>query len=244
MELNPYLFPFHGLKKGGFCVIYPHHPLEADYLGLRCERKAFSLKRNETLKAVALDSDLDIEVSRAHRALFDGNAIPFWELVERYGYEVIKVCLNINSSRRKRALRCRQKVGKAIETDNCFFLTLTFTDDVLSGTSEKTRRRYVARYLKEIAPLYVANIDYGDKEKNPESNEREHYHALVVSGVRPKRDGWPYGFSKIKKVGNTESDLIKISKYTAKLSHHALKASTLKGAPKCPRLIYSRNCVR
>lgn len=207
----------------------------------------YKRKRREELgryKAMALDLSIDKEVDKAHKAFFNGDYEPLNDCYANYGFELVQVCLALNSSRRKRAQRCKEKVGLAVSTGHCFFLTLTFTDEVLSKTTEKTRRRYVSRYLKSVAPVYVGNVDYGDKEKNPDSNEREHYHALIVSGVRPSKGGWKYGFSKIKKVGDTEDDLTKVSKYTAKLSTHALKASTHKGEGiKCPRLIYSRNAL-
>lgn len=201
------------------------------------------MDNRQRLKVVALDSDLDQEVSRAHKALYNGDPEPLRGCYSAYGFDLVQVCLALNASRRKRAQRCKAKIGDAISTGSCYFLTLTFTDEVLSKTTQETRRRYVSRYLKSIAPVYVGNIDFGDKKKNPESHEREHYHAVAVCGVRPKKGGWRYGFTKIKEVGDTEDDLTKVSKYTAKLSMHALKASTSKGAPKCPRLIYSRNCL-
>lgn len=207
----------------------------------------YKRKRREALgryKAMALDLSIDEEVDKAHKAYFNGDIEPLQHCYTNYGFELVQVCLALNASRRKRAQRCKDKVGLAVSTGNCYFLTLTFTDEVLSNTSEKTRRRYVSRYLKSVAPVYVGNVDYGDKKKNPDSNEREHYHALIVSGVRPPKGGWPYGFSKVKKVGDTEDDLTKVAKYTAKLSTHALKASTHKdGGAKCPRLIYSRNSL-
>lgn len=197
----------------------------------------------QRLKAVALDSDLDIEVSRAHKAYFNGDSEPLLDCYSAYGFDLVQVCLALNAARHKRAQRCKAKVGDAVSTGECYFLTLTFRDDVLEKTSSETRRTYVRKYLKSIAPVYVGNIDFGDKKKNPDSHEREHYHALAVCGVRPLKDGWKYGFSKCQKVGTSGDDLARVAKYTAKLSTHALKASTSKGAPKCPRLIYSRNCL-
>ena len=210
----------------------------------RIAKREANKERKAQLKAMALDLSICEDVDKAHKAHFQGNYEPLQDCYRLYGFDLVQVCLALNASRRRKWQKCRDKINKAIETGNAYFLTLTFRDDVLEKTSEKTRRDYARKYLKSIAPVYVGNIDYGDKEKNPESNEREHYHAVAVCGVRPPKGGWPYGFSKIKKVGETEDDRTKVSKYVAKLSTHALKASTHKdGGAKCPLLIYSRNCL-
>lgn len=112
----------------------------------------------------------------------------------------------------------------------CSFLTLTFTDDVLASTSEDTRRRYVARFLKSISQNYVGNIDYG------KLNEREHYHA-IVEGDQLDLSSWTYGFTKCIKVGYSDiiTDTARLSKYINKLSNHATKKTT-----KGKKIIYSR----
>ena len=56
-----------------------------------------------------------------------------------------------------------------------YFGTLTFSDKVLDKTTEKTRRRYVVRFLNDISISYVANIDFGKE------NEREHYHCIFLT---------------------------------------------------------------
>lgn len=206
---------------------------------------------NDTLKKAVLDSDLDIEEAQAHKALAVGGDFgPYNELVQEYGSEAVHIARNINKARYERAKRCRSKVGSSVISGKAYFLTLTFRDEVLSKTMEKTRRRKVSRALKEFCSCYVANIDYGDKKKNPQSNEREHYHALVElrEGCTHKQivEEWERlcGFAKAKKVGNTEKDCKKVAKYTAKLSAHALKRSTDKdGKVRAPRLIYSRNAI-
>lgn len=201
--------------------------------------------KNDYWKAVALDNDVDIAFAQARRkAFFDFDNSAMDALKQEWPEPVIKASRNINTARYKRACRCRKKVEKSVFENNAYFITLTFTDKVLSDTTEKERRVKVSRWLKSVSKRYVANIDYGDKKKNPQSHEREHYHALVESpsGKPPKT--WPCGWVDIRKCGNSEKDLAKVAKYTAKLSAHALKASTSKGAPKCPRLIYSRNCLK
>ena len=90
--------------------------------------------------------------------------------------------------------RVRRRITELMVFTPCSFLTLTFTDEVLNNTTEETRRRYVARFLKSISENYVGNIDYGSK------NEREHYHA-IVEGQDLDLTGWTYGFYLALNVG-------------------------------------------
>lgn len=123
--------------------------------------------------------------------------------------------------------KIRKKVRELIENGNAIFITLTFTDDVLSKTSALTRRRYVARYLKQQSDVYVANIDFSPKQ-------REHYHAIV--GSRCNLEAWTYGFSFAEKIRNQDKDLKRTTNYVAKLTNHALKVNAT-------RLIYSRDVL-
>lgn len=154
-----------------------------------------------------------------------------------YKVEDIKEALRLINSNNKRRVRCYDKIISLFNNYKVvYFGTLTFTNDVLDKTSKDTRRRYVSRYLKSISECYVANIDFGDKDKNPESNEREHYHCLLAIDTMPS--GWRYGFSKFKKVVISDTSSTCLSKYIVKLSRHALKQT---GNGKAPRLIYSKS---
>lgn len=126
--------------------------------------------------------------------------------------------------------RVRRRITELMVFTPCSFLTLTFTDEVLASTTEETRRRYVARFLKSISENYVGNIDYG------KTTEREHYHA-VVEGQDLDLTGWTYGFTKSIKCGYTDiiTDSARLSKYINKLSNHATKRTT-----KGKKIIYSR----
>lgn len=176
------------------------------------------------------------------------------EFLDCFGEDVYHVCGLNQVSRSRKAKRCRIKVGRQILNGKAYFLTLTFKNEVLARTTEETRRQYVRKALKGISDTYVANIDYG------KNTEREHYHAIVEplpghlatwkNGKRfyqdmPDLRSWikDYGFVTIEKIGSTEDDMKKVAKYTAKLSAHALKESTLKGT-KTPRLIYSRKRLK
>lgn len=127
--------------------------------------------------------------------------------------------------------RLRDRISKMLDTsENCVFVTLTFTDAVLAETSAETRRRYVARWLKSQSARYVANIDFGEKK------QREHYHAVVDARVEPK--SWSYGACNVQavKYSPESKSSVKMAKYVAKLTNHAIKATT----KRC-HLIYSRN---
>lgn len=135
--------------------------------------------------------------------------------------------LRLLESRSRKFGRCNKKIAYIIDNykDACF-ITLTFSDDVLASTSIETRRRYVARFLKENCDIYVANIDFSPKKK------REHYHAVIGSRINLK--GWKYGFSFSEKVRFINSSA-QLSHYINKLSSHAFKVVNT------TRLIYSRN---
>lgn len=132
---------------------------------------------------------------------------------------------------RAKTRRVRRKILEMMFYGSCSFLTLTFTDEVLANTTEHTRRRYVARFLKQISDDYVGNVDYG------KINGREHYHA-VVRGVNIDMSGWDkYGFSHAQNIGKSDgsTQAAKMSKYIYKLSNHATKLTTNN-----KKIIYSR----
>lgn len=125
--------------------------------------------------------------------------------------------------------RLRSKIDKLVRGGFAVFITLTFTDKILASTSRTTRRRYVARYLKDTSPFYVANIDFSPDK------DREHYHAVIDK--RCDFSKWSYGFVFAEKVRVHESDRNRVARYVAKLTNHALKV-------KCEdRLIYSRSVI-
>lgn len=137
----------------------------------------------------------------------------------------------INRSRFRRAKNVKQKIEYIVTKGVAYFYTFTFDDFTLANTSEKTRRTYISRLLKDNANYYVANIDFG-KEKG-----REHYHA--ISNALINQSQWNYGFIKRIPIGTSEKDFTKVSKYITKLTNHALKAST-SGNSRFRSIIYSR----
>ena len=138
----------------------------------------------------------------------------------------------------KRKSRLRERFDRMVKTNNAVFLTLTFNDSFLSrDTSPDTRRRYIARFLKEQCIEYVANIDFGQDERY---TQREHYHALVIpKNKQIDYSSYSQGFdkSRIKAepvIANNKSR-DNLARYIDKLTNHSLKH---KGFYR--RLIYSR----
>lgn len=103
--------------------------------------------------------------------------------------------------------------------DELYFVTLTWTDDVLSSTTERTRHRYVQSFLNLHTRDYYANVDYGEK------NDREHYHAVVAWNHEIPCPVWQYGHYEYKKIrlNYGSKSISKISKYVNKIVLHANK---------------------
>lgn len=178
------------------------------------------------------------EYSKAHRMAYFGHYEALGEFRATYGDYITKMCKQVDYSKYRKGKNIRDRFEWITETGNTLFLTLTFSDETLASTSEETRRKYVRRFLKEQCLNYVANIDFGDKKKNPNSNEREHYHALCLSKDPKNRidlNAWVYGYSYVRRVKSNGKDNTKVSKYVAKLCNHSLKESG-----RLVRLIWSR----
>ena len=148
----------------------------------------------------------------------------------------IKEYRRLNNNHRARRNRYFNKIYPMFQHFSCYFFTLTFNDDVLQSTDQKTRRKYVQRYLKDISDTYIANIDFGSE------TNREHYHAIV--GVHPDKEKpwtvlefptWRYGFKKVIRCKNSEDSIRCLSNYVLKLTNHAFKPGT-----KSFRIIYPR----
>lgn len=212
--------------------------------------KDYPLSEKERLKQAILQTNLLQEISKVRAEAFNhGNEAPKEELKEECGLEAYFTGLNLLRSKWCRNSRIYKHIERCILSRNAVFLTLTFTDDVLEKTTPETRRRYVARALKEQCFEYVANVDYGNagktktyKDKNGLERVntcREHYHAIVALPEGSKgfcMDKWKelYGFAFAERI--PVKDFRKVSRYVGKLSLHAIK----KNGHKPPRLIYSR----
>lgn len=208
-----------------------------------------SKKYSIELKRAIVECGQLKEYSKATKRLFVyGDPTLLKTFIRDYGEDVYKCCKSISDGKYRKVKRMNERFAKYANQGFLFFGTLTFTDHVLDSTSKATRRAYVRRVLKDHFALFVANIDFGDKKKNPDSNEREHYHfigvPLVVElpWVAWVDSWWQYGFSKIKRViknNDSRENSKVVSKYVAKLGYHALKDGV-----KIPSLIWSRGFSR
>ena len=199
-------------------------------------------KPNYELKAEAISKGF-CEIQRSYSyTLFRYNqaiaecykngVLPSEELIEEYNNlllieaicedeknkELFDEAAKINKASYSRRCRLSKRIEDMLKSNKCIFLTLTFTDEVLSKTSIETRRRYVTRFLKECSDKYVANIDFGSK------NDREHYHAIVIA-ERVDCSDWNYGAINFERVRKTSSANT-LAKYVVKLVNHAIKETT------------------
>ena len=168
---------------------------------------------------------------KTHRDLFikgldPNNPNNYMELFDE---ETLITCFkmyNANRARKRYGLEEMIKWCFVIEKSNFFkdykiiFGTLTFNDDSLNKTSKQTRRRYVARFLKDKCESYIANIDYGNE------NEREHYHFVALCKNKIKKDSWKYGFDSYNEIPRTQEGLQRVKQYLLKLNNHSYKSST------------------
>lgn len=200
-------------------------------------RNKYSL---ETRQSLLVNGQVK-EYVHARKEMFKGNYEPLEIFKDNYGLDIVKACKSVSDSKYRKRKNIEKRFNAFVESGKAIFVTLTFSNDTLNRTKEEIRRKYVQRYLKEQCLCFVANIDYGDKVKNPDSNEREHYHALVIPrNETVDMESWKgYGHILVKKVHTGTKDIEKVSKYVSKLSQHALKECT-----KIPRLIWSRGWKR
>lgn len=160
---------------------------------------------------------------------YDKHTLDYWlnDLQVKFGVCGIIEGYRIANARYHRVSRLKKRIEKIIEKDS-LFITLTFTDEVLSKTSSKTRREYATRFLKKYSSDYVGNIDFGSR------NHREHYHA-VIQAERLDHNSWSYGAISFEKIYNKDS--VKLSQYVAKLTNHAIKETTKRSSLLYPKKI-------
>lgn len=180
--------------------------------------------RNREIRAEMFDNGLYQLIKQ-----YQYNEVPMETLPEFKHMKALQV------NRWKRNKRIREHL-ESIITKPSLFLTLTFTDEVLTTTSQATRRRYVSRLLGAFKVPYVANVDFGndddyidDKGNAKKGTNREHYHA-VIQLPRINSKLWIYGNLDFKRVYNSND--LRMARYLTKLQYHAIKS------PK--RLIYPK----
>ena len=202
-------------------------------------------------KQVAFDLGLSCRYRKEKSArFFEGDCA--FDFEEKAFPDLWKYARSLNRSRWQRSKRVAVRIADYLSSFGGFvyFLTFTFTDKALSKTSEDTRRQYVRKTLKKFFKGYLANVDYGT------ANGREHYHAVGFLPCYNNADKlagpdlgfmakayweghYKMGFADFEAVRNTADSPIKLGKYVAKLTNHALKKHI-----KQPRLIYSRGFSR
>ena len=129
-----------------------------------------------------------------------------------------------------------------------YFITWTFSDEILNSTKSSTRKQKVIRSLSKCFVDYINNIDYA-----PDTN-REHFHSVVAKknasetmyfeyekGVKHIKFHdldclYKYGHYKVVPIRLSETDAKTIAGYIAKLTSHSIKVkqsyvSTKKGSP-------------
>ena len=143
--------------------------------------------------------------------------------------DIIKECFKIYRANRQRKYNNWNEICKwcfaitQIKTHSKYkliFGTLTFNDKTLSNTSERTRTRYVTKFLSENTYHYIANIDFGSK------NNREHYHFIAMVENKINSNNWQYGASKFQFIPFTKKDIKSTKNYLLKLNNHSYKEST------------------
>lgn len=159
----------------------------------------------------------------------DQEALNALEKILWYSYPVVYLDMEKSQREAQKLIDARRAskhrvnryiVGMAQSYEQLHFLTLTFRDDVLESTSERTRHRYVVSFLKSVCRDYIGNVDFGKQ------NGREHYHAVVAFKIGVDSIEWPYGFHNVKKVGSICPENChkqRLSGYLLKLSNHAGK---------------------
>jgi len=134
----------------------------------------------------------------------------------------------------RRRERIKARITRMIDTNKALFLTLTFSEKMFArNCSAETRRRYIARFLKNECSEYLANIDFG-KEKH-----REHYHAVVVPKTTIDFTKYHKFFDsciKAEKIRVSDNSIKFVGIYINKLTNHALKENGF-----YKRLIFSRD---
>lgn len=187
-------------------------------------------KYSNEMKVYCIDNGLVDLVRNKTKSIYhneDGEEALSWFWYIRRHKELD--CSNrLLESKYRKFSRARKHIEYIVNNYDCVFITLTFTDDVLKKTSADTRRKYVARFLKQQCNYYVGNIDYSP------SKQREHYHA-VVNGLVDMTQ-WQYGFCWVERVRKYASATDRVSHYITKLTSHAFKVD-------CSRLLYSRLVV-
>lgn len=134
----------------------------------------------------------------------------------------------------RRKQRIKDRITRMLNNGNALFLTLTFSDKLFErNMTSETRRTYIRRFLKEQCSEYLANIDFGS------TNQREHYHAVVVPKTIIDFERYHEIFDSninARHIRVNDTSIKLVGRYINKLTNHALKENGF-----YKRLIFSRN---
>lgn len=149
------------------------------------------------------------------------------DICEPYAAELLRIS-NADYERNKRLHRRILDI-LAVGEKPCF-VTFTFNDQAFDRLNPDSRRQAVRRYLSDHCHLYVANVDFGEK------NGREHYHAVCDCSPTAAWDTDLHnGFISVEPIRLKDATPVRLAKYVSKLTNHAIKVTTRRTA-----IIYSR----
>ena len=149
------------------------------------------------------------------------------ELIEPFVCELQRIS-NADYERNKR-LHHRITEILAVGENPCF-VTFTFNDESFVRLNPDSRRQAVRRYLNAHCNIYVANIDFGEK------NGREHYHAVCDCHPSCIWDSeLNNGFIQVQQIRLKDATPVRLSKYISKLTNHGIKATTRRQVLICSR---------
>lgn len=161
-------------------------------------------------------------------------------------WEEIRACEQVRHNMNQQVKKVLDHLTFLFEGQwHLYFVTFTFTDDVLKNTKPKTRREKIVRLLSKYCDDFLLNIDYA-----PETG-REHFHAVICvldsfNDIYFDDDGhlrlefldryYKYGHYKAKMIKTTGIDAKRVAKYLTKLTLHSVKVaqsyiSVKKGSP-------------
>lgn len=200
----------------------PDYSYKSSILSKGLDREFNSYKLQEHYNFMSInnfDEDYGLYIPQC----CDSSSLNYWfdDLAHRFGFCAILEARRILNANYHRLSRLKSRIYSILSCNslNCYFVTLTFTNNVLSKTSSYTRRLYVTRFLKSVSFNYVANIDFGSK------NGREHFHAVLSSEfLEPKL--WKYGRLDYEIISKSQLSIDKLSLYVSKLTNHAIKKTT------------------
>lgn len=200
------------------------------YMANKIERYKYLDLHREKYPNIYIPSNLDIQLLKMLHFGQEEILLNDGQIVN--GEYIYQECLKINNSMIKRKIRLENRILNMLFQGKCYFVTLTFSDDVLNNTTPQARKRRVRDFLKENYLEYVANIDYGSK------NDREHYHAVCLYKHKFDYSKWynkdyPSRFNT--QLIKTSVKLDKLAEYISILTNHAIKKTT-----KRQPLIYSK----